>query len=55
MAKFEYADWVEVKQALKSNDRSVVRAADDSGWGQTTVRLVKKSKSFKNYKELNER
>ncbi len=52
MAKVTYKEWVEIKKELKENKGSVSETAETCSRGKTTVRMVKKSKSFKGYKEL---
>jgi len=52
MNKVTYQEWVEIKQALKAEDGNVDEASYRTDRGKTTVRLVKRSKSFKQYKEL---
>lgn len=44
------ADFKQLKQDLKA--KSVTEVSDKSGWSATTLRRVKKARSFKQYREF---
>lgn len=53
MARFTVDDFREVKEAIKAEPKeSNPSIAATTGWSAETVRMARKARSFKQYKEL---